>query len=172
MALSPAMVHEFSLELQKLAGAIQPPEPELKTRFKAITNILHEHGVFVDTSHKRIIVPKDMLTTEDLYNLGFQPSLIAIPEEGQESPVSFRNPKNLYHLHPHGSVWTMHKDAVSATTGNAKATLKHLMSDGLPAVGSYIKERLLGTEGSLAEKVRLALPQDFFEKMQALRADS
>jgi hypothetical protein len=167
MPLDPLVIKSFSRELQKLAGV--DLTKGIHAKFDAVAGILRDHGVHAETSHKRIIIPKDIITTEDLGYLGFKPSMTAVPEEGQDSLISFRHPQNRYHFHSHGSVWTMHEDAHAATQGFNKETLHHAITDGLPAFGAYVRQRALDPEGSLAEKVRLALPQDFFDKMEALR---
>ena len=88
----------------------------LKSRFKRLTSILESEGQTVGTGHKRIMFDKETLSRENIDDLGFVPVTIAIPEAGQTSFRSFRHPNNNFHIHEHGTHWTMHEDDHPAGT--------------------------------------------------------
>ena len=102
----------FFSELAKLAEAAG----SVHRRFKKLCEELDTHGVLSGTGHKRISIPKTVLSEKDLRDLGFVSVLIAVPESGQSSFRSFRHPDNNYHLHEHGDHWTMHKDDHASST--------------------------------------------------------
>lgn len=102
----------FARELVKLAEATSL----IKRRFDKLCEELDTRGVLSGTGHKRISIPKTVLSEKDLQDLGFVPVMIAVPEAGQSSFRSFRHPDNNYHLHEHGDHWTMHKDDHASST--------------------------------------------------------
>ncbi len=141
---------------------------DLNQRFQGLTQLLDQHGVLAGTGHKRITIPKNKLTEQDLGTLGFEPVLAAIPEAGQDRFQSFRHPDNLYHIHSHGDRWTMHQDRHAAATmlartqGAAKAFVQgipHVITEGIPGLGYYIKGQLGGRK-STADIVNSQLQPD------------
>jgi len=93
----------------------------LERRFARLQQLLREQGVLAGTAHKRILVPKDKLTEQDINALGFTPVTIAIPEAGQDRFQSFRHPDNTFHIHSHPEGWTIHEDAHPAATMLARS---------------------------------------------------
>jgi predicted double-glycine peptidase len=108
---------------------------ELEARFKKITNTLDRSGTDVNTHHKRVIVPHDFFNENDMRDYGFRPSYTAIPELGQSEFRTWRHPSDLHHFHRHPQGFTVHKD-------QAHPGVKHLVTEGLPAYGMYLKRRL------------------------------
>ena len=64
-------------------------------------------GVQYMARHK---FPKKKLTKETLLSMGYKPSLIAVPEIGQDKWTTYRHPRNNLHLHDYGSDWLSHID--------------------------------------------------------------
>jgi adenylate kinase family enzyme/8-oxo-dGTP pyrophosphatase MutT (NUDIX family) len=60
----------------------------------------------------RIPIPKTHLDVKDLKRLGFQDSLIAVPELGQKTWTTYRHPLDKLHLHDHGNLLNMHIDSL------------------------------------------------------------
>lgn len=131
--------------------------PEVQARFEELKGILNQHGVLAGTGHKRIVIPKDKLTEDDVHGLGFTPVTVAIPEAGQDRFSSFRHPDTNYHIHSHPEGWTLHEDAHAAATMLAKkektfggkaramaAGIPHVNEEGLPGLYYYAKGRLSG----------------------------
>jgi len=58
----------------------------------------------------RIVIPKTHIDVPDLKRLGFQNSLVAVPEVGQKTWTTYRHPLDKLHLHDHGDVLNMHID--------------------------------------------------------------
>lgn len=143
----------FHVALAKLAYAGPDPEERrakrmAEARFKKLRRDLKSSGVMIG-AHKRIAIPKSALTEADLKkHLGFVPVTIAVPEAGQNRFVSFRHPRNNYHLHDHDTHWTMHKDNHPAAT----MVLKRVFA---PAHGKGKRQiRTLGDK--IRHKTRLA----------------
>jgi len=140
------------------AGALG--QQQLLQRFGRLTNALEAQGTPIDT-HKRILIPKRVLSEGDLGRLGFQGSLSGVPEAGQTRFSSFRNPKNPHHLHEHGDAWTMHKDehapptirsgsdllARAGQVADMAKAVPHIVMEGAPATYQYARGRLKGARG-------------------------
>lgn len=60
----------------------------------------------------RIVIPKSHLDIKDLKRLGFQDSLVAVPEVGQKTWTTYRHPLDKLHLHDHGDLLNMHIDSL------------------------------------------------------------
>lgn len=151
--------------------AMNPSEYDaLERSFRDYTHKLESDGVFAETMHKRILVPKKHISEKGLKAMGYQPVLIAIPEPGQDRLTSYRHPTDNYHLHSHGDVWTMHRDAHPAASmlvtrekrplSRAAALLRgipHILTEGLPGLaiyGSQLINNLLGRKGSMVDAIR------------------
>lgn len=154
-------------------------ERDVKERFSFFQNALRKYGKEEGTGHKRIFIPKDELTKEQIEDvLGFVPVTIAIPEAGQKKLVSYRNPTNLYHIHEYDKYWTMHEDRNAASTmlvkkwfmertGQLKSAasqantsiftpiklllegMPHVLEEGIPGAYYYLKGQLLGGKSML-----------------------
>lgn len=134
--------------------------------FGELKGALSEYGVTTGTGHKRILIPRGLLSQQDIEeDLGFTPVTIAIPESGQTTKTSWRHTKNLYHIHQHEKFWTMHKDRHAAATMTAKAEamqsesgeigafrfaghmfagLPHVVTEGIPGAYYYLKGKIMG----------------------------
>jgi len=149
---------------------------------------LEKYGREVGTGHKRILVPKTVLTQEDIeQTLGFTPVSIAIPEAGQVASTTWRHTKHLYHIHKHEDVWTIHKDRHAASTMTAKAaaikkgeeldvfsylthTLKglpHVITEGLPGLYYYLRGQLAGVE-DMAVRVAKEISSEYVTLLEKL----
>ena len=58
----------------------------------------------------RTAIPKGLLSPDILRSLGFFDSLVATPEPGQYSLLTFRQPHTQYHIHEHPEHWFIHHD--------------------------------------------------------------
>lgn len=168
----------FSLEesLELLKAANEPTDKKHKKhikqkvlrKFKYWKNKLKTKGVFAGTYHKRVAIPKKSIDEDELKTIGFEPSLIAIPESGQDRFESFRHPENLLHLHSHGDHWTMHEDAHPSLSMALRGAslpeipkaivsgLSHVTTEGVPGAYKYIANRLAGGEDMLNAVIREA----------------
>lgn len=112
-------------------------------------------GHEVGTKHKRVAISKKILNENDLLGKGFRPSLIAIPEEGQDRWTSFRHPETNLHAHSHPDYWTMHRDrhpAMAAALASAAGPgdwlpaawkgVKHVATEGVPGGAIYAQGQL------------------------------
>jgi hypothetical protein len=155
-------------------------DTRLQEKFKQLTQYLNEHGVFTGTKHKRISVPKAYMPESVLDRLGFVPVTIAIPENGQDTFTSWRHPDHTYHVHSHPNYWTMHQDAHPAATmlmrpgDPLKKKLKalnegvpHVVTEGLPGLGIYLKGQLLRARPML-ERIHEEIPEDVQQKIHAI----
>ena len=58
----------------------------------------------------RAAIPKSLLSPDILRSLGFFDSVVATPEPGQYSLLTFRQPRTQYHVHEHPEHWFVHHD--------------------------------------------------------------
>jgi hypothetical protein len=154
-------LHPREIEtLEKKADALPEIPPELRARFNHYAKLLNEKGTFAGTSHRRITIPKDKMTEEDLRTLRFEPVVIAVPEAGQDRFQSFRHPDNNFHLHSHPGRWTMHRDDHPSATmlarkqGRLKAFvygLPHVITEGIPGMANYIGGQIAGRQSTADE---------------------
>lgn len=147
--------------------------------FSKLQKALPKYGQEIGTGHKRILFPKSLISEEELEGqLGFVPVKVAIPESGQSTSISWRNPENLYHLHSHGDSWTMHKDRHAASTMTALAAAKkeplsiaeyaietikglpHVITEGLPGLKDYLWGKMSGAE-DMAARLKEETPRGF-----------
>ena len=145
----------------KLPRFTKKKQTDLGARFDHLKNLLREHGALVGTAHKRLLIPKNKLTEQDLAELKFEPVTVAIPEAGQDRFQSYRNPNNLFHIHSHPEGWTMHEDRHPAATmlsrgvkGIAAKTktmiqgIPHVSDEGIPGLYYYGKGLLSGAKST------------------------
>lgn len=141
-----------ALDLEKSADADQK---RAKSRFEKLRGSLDAEGVMIG-AHKRIAIPKSVLSEQDLTkHLGFTPVKIAIPEQGQVRSTSFRHEDNNYHLHDHGSHWTMHHDSHPAATMVIKRMLNS-SKDKASAGASAVEVKTKGIGRAVAQRARNA----------------
>jgi len=72
--------------------------------------------------HRRTL-QKSSLSPQILQDLGFKKVLIAVPERGQVSAKSWRQPATGLHIHEHPDTWTVHKDKWTAVSVSVPDTL-------------------------------------------------
>lgn len=145
----------------KLPKFTAKKKTDVEARFDHLKKLLREHGALVGTAHKRILIPKNKLTEQDLATLKFEPVTVAIPEAGQDRFQSYRNPHNLFHIHSHPEGWTMHEDRHPAATmlsrgvkGIAAKTktmiqgIPHVSDEGIPGLYYYGKGLLSGAKST------------------------
>lgn len=115
----------------------------------------------------RTAVPYDELSTKDLEGLGFLRSIVAVPEAGQSSIVTYRHPTNNLHFHRHDDRWLYHEDEWpafamtlqrlrDAGSSTPMRTLlreepnavwgaaAHGIVEGIPGYANYLGGRILG----------------------------
>jgi len=83
--------------------------------------------------HERFLIEKKRI--KNLKSLGFEPSLISIPEVGQVRQLSFRGPLGL-HAHDHGKYWIFHKDAISPNS--VRDAISHTLTEGVSGAKEYL----------------------------------
>jgi hypothetical protein len=185
----PSHLDTFGLEIDPTDTRY---EVKTKDQFRKFASLLHEYGEEINTGHKRIVIPKSILSEEELTDiLKFTPVKIAIPEAGQARFESFRHPYNLFHLHDHGRVWTMHEDEYEASTMATKRRsmqkeesgggeegvtvasaaaaavntikgLPHVVTEGLPGLFYYAKGLATGAEG-MASRLKAEIDPEYFD---------
>jgi hypothetical protein len=158
----------------------------VERKFGRFTRALKKYGVEAGTAHKRIYIPKDIVSEEELTEeLGFIPVKIAIPEAGQTRFESFRHPNVLYHLHEHGDVWVMHEDvhpsatmvfkkwmaekakgtavSVGGLAKNVWASMSHIFEEGIPGAYYYLRGLIFE-----ADDMRKRIEQEISTKYKGL----
>ena len=142
-------------KLVKIEDHDHKRQVELNRKARTIANALERRGAWANTYHKRVAIPKAYLSQQDLADSGYLPSLMAIPESGQDQWTSYRHPDNLYHFHSHGDVWTAHKDEHPSMAmlkykemtpfERIKATgsgIQHVLNEGVPGAYAYLRNAL------------------------------
>jgi uncharacterized membrane protein (UPF0127 family) len=110
--------------------------------------------VLVDTGLHRVKAPKEDINLKALKYLNFTPSLIAVPERGQDKMMTFRQYGTNLHMHQHPKNRFFHKDrwpslmmAWNQTEGRPreerlaaiKDSMKHITLEGIPGFAKYFK---------------------------------
>jgi hypothetical protein len=157
-----------------------PYDRVVRRRFNDLAETMRSQGAFAGTAHKRIVIPKDRLTEQDINSLGFTPVTVAIPEAGQDRFQSFRHHENNFHIHSHPEGWTMHEDGHPAATMLAKKAkglgdktkamisgIPHMSEEGLPGLYYYVKGAI-GGHRSTAERVFRELPTEVKLKLYGM----
>lgn len=167
-----ALMGAGALGLGAGAYALMPPELGADTSNwrvwrarmalkEALLKLKVAPDVEMETGLHRVRIPRSKFRPNELPYAGFKPSLLAVPEQGQESITTWRNPENYAHLHRHKRNWYLHKDvhpSVTMALGKVvakhgvtlKDTLvqvadalrggaKHLFTEGVPGMASYVK---------------------------------
>lgn len=107
----------------------------------------------VSSGLHRVAIPKSRLKEEALKYLRFRPTVIAVPERGQDRLTTWRQFDTAGHLHSHGpEKWLIHKDkwpALNMVLNNPKSQLsfgekleegvKHVTFEGLQGYMSYLQ---------------------------------
>ena len=158
---------------------------QTQAEFNFFARSLHKYGQESGTGHKRVVIPKSVLTKDELEKtLGFLPVNIAIPESGQDKFTSYRHPSNLFHIHSHDKMWTMHEDRYAASTmmiekwkqeqaaGNKSSVfnpigsffkgMPHVATEGAPGLFYYLEGQLSGGE-DMAERLKSELPPGYMK---------
>jgi len=169
---------EFNRRNSRLKS-IFSSDDKYKQQFQWFAKAVDKYGVKSGTGHKRILIPKAILDKEELKDLGFVGVKIAIPEAGQESMISYRNTRNLFHIHDFGNAWTMHEDDYEASTmkiekeriNKGKVSLlskiehtitglPHVTTEGLPGLWYFTLGRIFRSE-HMDERLRKELPSNY-----------
>ena len=110
-------------------------------------DILNKH------QRHRIATPLDNINPEAFKHLGFIKSVVAVPEKGQTSNITYRSilPDNM-HVHRHQRNWISHKDkhpALSVLKARGELGpdaiyegLKHSVTEGIPGYFGFLKSTL------------------------------
>ena len=112
--------------IRKIAAFSKPEE---------LLSYLQHNARKIYGDHARVKISKSLLNERQLEKLGFEQTMIAIPEPGQARQESWRGPLGL-HLHDHGSHWIMHQDSIIPDSVSNK--IQHTLKEGLPAVKDYL----------------------------------
>lgn len=145
--------------------------------FNFFAGMLGRYGEKIDTSHKRILMPKEVLTEDEIKELGFVPVKIAVPESGETRVRSFRHPRNLYHIHEHGDMWSLHRDRhVSATMlmlsepghklQNVLSGTKHIFTEGIPGVYYWLKGKITDAPSTVTKLFKDITPE-YWERLKS-----
>jgi tRNA A-37 threonylcarbamoyl transferase component Bud32/curved DNA-binding protein CbpA len=159
-------------------------------RFEIFKKALEAYGQETGTGHKRIIIPKYVISEEEMEKeLGFVPVKVAIPESGQDRWTSWRNTRSTYHIHSHGDAWTMHRDEHEASTMLLKRLyeqkkegkdvsfiqpvleflrgIPHVITEGIPGAFYYLKGQVFGGE-DLAKRLGKEINPRYMELVNTL----
>ena len=127
----------------------------LKSKFRTIINALARRGTPTNTDHNRIVVPREYMSPQELSDLGFIESKVAVPEHGQSQFTSWRHPHNLYHFHKHPTAMIVHQDLypsldmlryhkrnpLERLIKDIPQGISHAIGEGVPGYINYIKNR-------------------------------
>ena len=114
-----------------------------------------DFDVAMQSGRNRVMIPSWEIDEAALPYAGFQQSLMAIPERGQAGIMTYRDPKEYYHLHRHKDDWFMHQDkfpSVNQAMQHVRETnpapieevrelgrgVKHVTTEGLPGLYYYL----------------------------------
>jgi hypothetical protein len=136
---------------------------------KALAKHKTKPQVHPGTAMPRSSIPKEKLTTDTLQQLGFVPSVVAVPERGQSNLTTWRHPYSGMHLHQHPKRWLFHRDKWPSLAmairryemENPKATIgdkleyvvkdalsnsiPHILHEGVPGYMSWTANTALGS---------------------------
>lgn len=117
----------------------------------------------VETGMHRQAIPMGNINEAALKHLQYEPSIIAIPERGQQQFTSYRripDHSNLSfnpHIHKHHKNWFIHSDKHPSLTmawkhaktpeervEAVKRGLQHLVGEGVPGAASYLSNIIVG----------------------------
>ena len=73
-----------------------------------------DFDVPADSGLDRVMIPDSRLKTNILKYLNFSPSIVAVPEAGQDSMTTYRQTGTHGHLHHHPGGWYLHRDVYPA----------------------------------------------------------
>jgi len=156
-------IHKLAKAQDKTTGY----RKKVKQRFKELTESLEEVGSALGTGHKRITIPKSVVSEGQLKRqLGFIKSRISIPERGQVRVLSFRHPTKGYHVHDHGKNWVMHKDT-HAPKGVIQGA-KHVITEGAPALYYLARDKVKGAP-KMVERLSMELPKEYKQRVKQLK---
>lgn len=176
--------YDVSKEIKSFSGKQTAQE-----RFNIFRKALNVYGEEVGTGHKRILIPKSVLSEKELENqLGFIPVKIAVPEAGQDTNISWRSTKNNYHIHSHGEEWTMHEDKHAASTmlfkkwqeenkkkdssifspiGEFFKGIPHIITEGIPGIFYFAKGKISGGD-DMTERIHQEGSDEYLKLEQQL----
>jgi hypothetical protein len=168
--------------VRRILGKADPEEKALEDYFKLHTSeavkkkyrgldsplaraqyMLDEHkraphiGNKLVDSLPRSVVPTSFISEQELRDLGFQDSLVAVPERGQSKLTTLRHPTSNMHIHRHNKDWIYHVDSWPSMqmqrerankTGdkvNYATGVQHALFEGVPGYYNYALNTILGT---------------------------
>jgi len=162
-------------------------QDDIKSRFNKIKTLFNIYGTKAGLSHKRLIIPKDVLSKEDLTKyLNFIPSNTGLGEKGQTTSLSYRNPFNGFHVHDHGDSWIMHRDRfndlISSFASEKSKSVpnfskpiiegaSHIIADVIPGLIDYAKGKSV-SGSNIKTLIQKKLSPEFFREIERLRKTS
>lgn len=127
---------------------------------KALNRIKNEDfDIDPENDLGRVTIPYSKLNKDLLKYLNFKPSIVAVPERGQSSLLTYRQIGTNAHLHQHPEYWMLHRDkwpAMQMLPEELKRDLntdvfeffnrsnKHAKIEGLKGWITWVKNMLLG----------------------------
>lgn len=102
----------------------------------------------------RVFIPETKIKEPVLKYLNFSPSIVAVPERGQDRMITYRQTGSHAHLHHHPEGWSIHRDRWPALT----MVPKELAADGNKDIMEALTEGVMhpGIEGTRGWKTWLA----------------
>ena len=68
------------------------------------------HDISMTSGLHRVVIPKKDVNVHALKYDNWIPSVVAVPERGQDRLTTYRQRKTIGHLHSHGKNWFLHRD--------------------------------------------------------------
>jgi uncharacterized membrane protein (UPF0127 family) len=163
----PVTLGDALVKGRELLGGAPPEDPGwiARTKTKLIIDMAKrrlrkgDYDVKMQSGLNRVKLPKWGVNEAALPYVGFKPSLVAIPERGQESMMTYRDPKEYFHIHRHPKRWFMHmdkypsvsqaKDRVAEVKPGPIEAVKtmgkgvaHVVTEGIPGLYYYLANLL------------------------------
>jgi len=154
-ALDPATGRPKVTNLDKIIGDLSVRHALWKTQREP--GSLLGPDVEVSSGLHRVAIPKARLKENALKYLNFKPTVIAVPERGQDKLTTWRQFDTAGHLHSHGDDWLIHKDKYPALNmilqnprsklsfaDKVKEGMKHVSLEGVQGYMSFIQNLISG----------------------------
>lgn len=120
------------------------------------------YDVKMQSGRDRVKVPRWWINEAALPHAGFKPSLVAVPERGQSGLMTYRDPKEYFHLHKHPKHWFMHMDKYPSVNQarekirqdrpgpldaakNLGKGVAHVVTEGIPGLYYYLVNLATGS---------------------------
>lgn len=150
-----------------------------RTLRKALKKIHKDPDVKVESGLHRVRIPKSKLRKEVLKYMDFAPSLVAVPERGQDKLTTYRQFDTAAHLHSHGKNWLLHQDKYPALTMAMKnpknkgkmrkaieSGMKHVGLEGVGGYFDWLKNMVTGVP-TMGERIDAMRDPKKFPKVVA-----